>query len=122
MLWERRSGRPVANAIVWQDRRTAEACERLPFDLIRSRTGLVTDPYFSATKIAWLLEHAVASPQGLAAGTVDSWLIWKLTGGEVHATDPTNASRTLLCALETLDWDDELLALFGVPRSLLPSI
>jgi glycerol kinase len=122
MLWERRSGRPVANAIVWQDRRTAEACERLPFDLIRGRTGLVTDPYFSATKLAWLLEHAVASPAGLAAGTVDSWLIWKLTGGEVHATDPTNASRTLLCALETLDWDDELLALFGVPRSLLPSI
>jgi glycerol kinase len=122
MLWERRSGRPVANAIVWQDRRTAEACERLPFDLIRERTGLVTDPYFSATKLAWLLEHAVASADGLAAGTVDSWLIWKLTGGDVHATDPTNASRTLLCALETLDWDEELLALFGVPRSLLPSI
>jgi glycerol kinase len=122
MLWERRSGRPVANAIVWQDRRTAEACERLPYELIRARTGLVTDPYFSATKLAWLLEHAVSSPVGLAAGTIDSWLIWKLTGGEVHATDPTNASRTLLCALATLDWDDELLALFGVPRSLLPTI
>jgi glycerol kinase len=122
MLWERRSGRPVANAIVWQDRRTAEACERLPYELLRARTGLVTDPYFSATKLAWLLEHAVSSPDGLAAGTIDSWLIWKLTGGEVHATDPTNASRTLLCALATLDWDDELLALFGVPRSLLPSI
>jgi glycerol kinase len=122
MLWERRTGRPVANAIVWQDRRTAEACDRLPYELLRARTGLVTDPYFSATKLAWLLEHAVSSPDGLAAGTIDSWLIWKLTGGEVHATDPTNASRTLLCALATLDWDDELLALFGVPRSLLPSI
>jgi glycerol kinase len=122
MLWQRRSGRPVANAIVWQDRRTAEACERLPYELLRERTGLVTDPYFSATKLAWLLEHAVSSPDGLAAGTIDSWLIWKLTGGEVHATDPTNASRTLLCALATLEWDDELLALFGVPRSLLPAI
>jgi len=122
MLWERRTGRPVANAIVWQDRRTAGACERLPYELLRERTGLVTDPYFSATKLAWLLEHAVSSHVGLAAGTIDSWLIWKLTGGEVHATDPTNASRTLLCALATLDWDDELLALFGVPRSLLPSI
>jgi glycerol kinase len=112
----------VANAIVWQDRRTADACERLPYELIRARTGLVTDPYFSATKLSWLLEHAVSSPDGLAAGTIDSWLIWKLTGGEVHATDPTNASRTLLCALATLDWDDELLALFGVPRALLPAI
>ena len=122
MLWERRTGRPVANAIVWQDRRTAGACERLPYELLRERTGLVTDPYFSATKLAWLLEHAVSSHVGLAAGTIDSWLIWKLTGGEVHATDPTNASRTLLCGLAALDWDDELLALFGVPRSLLPAI
>ena len=122
VLWERSSGRPVANAIVWQDRRTAEACARLPFDLIRERTGLVPDPYFTATKLAWLLEHAATSAHGLAAGTVDSWLIWKLTGGRVHATDPTNASRTLLCALETLDWDEQLLELFGVPRELLPAI
>ncbi len=122
MLWERRSGRPVANAIVWQDRRTAEACRRLPFELIRERTGLVPDPYFSATKLAWLLEHAVSSRDGLAAGTIDSWLIWKLTGGAVHASDVTNASRTLLCSLAALDWDDELLALFGIERALLPAI
>jgi len=122
VLWERATGRPVAPAIVWQDRRTAEACARLPFELIRERTGLVPDPYFSASKLAWLLDHAVSSPQGLAAGTIDSWLIWKLTGGRVHATDPTNASRTLLCSLSALDWDDELLELFGVPRDLLPDI
>ncbi len=122
VVWDRASGAPVAPAIVWQDRRTAEACARLPFDLIRERTGLVPDPYFSASKIAWLLEHAVSSPQGLAAGTIDTWLIWKLTGGAVHATDPTNASRTLLCALDTLEWDDQLLELFGVPRDLLPRI
>src|SRR5204862_7806837 len=122
VLWDRSSGHPVADAIVWQDRRTAAACADLPAGLIRELTGLVPDPYFSATKLAWLLEHAVDSPEGLAFGTVDSWLIWKLTGGEVHATDPTNASRTMLCALATLDWDDELLALFGVPRALLPSI
>jgi glycerol kinase len=122
VVWERATGRPVAPAIVWQDRRTAEACARLPFELIRERTGLVPDPYFSATKLAWLLEHAASSPQGLAAGTIDSWLIWKLTGGRVHATDPTNASRTLLCSLSKLDWDDELLELFGVPRDLMPDI
>ena len=120
LLWERDSGRPVHNAIVWQDRRTAERCAELPAGLIRDRTGLVPDPYFSATKVEWLLrEH---DPAGLAFGTVDTWLVWKLTGGRVHATDETNASRTLLCSLETLDWDDELLALFGVPRELLPEI
>jgi len=120
LLWDRRSGEPVQRAIVWQDRRTAERCRELPKDLIRARTGLVPDPYFSATKLEWLLRDR--SPDGLAFGTVDSWLVWKLTGGRVHATDVTNASRTMLLRLDTLDWDDELLELFGVERSLLPEI
>jgi glycerol kinase len=120
VLWDRATGEPVAPAIVWQDRRTAERCRELDAALIRERTGLVPDPYFSATKLEWLLrEHG---RDGLAFGTIDSWLVWKLTGGEVHATDVTNASRTLLVSLETLDWDDELLSLFGVDRSLLPRI
>ena len=120
VLWDRASGEPVHNAIVWQDRRTAQRCAELPAELIRERTGLVPDPYFSATKLEWLLrEHP---PKGLAFGTVDTWLVWELTDGRVHVTDETNASRTLLCSLETLDWDDELLALFGVPRELLPEI
>jgi glycerol kinase len=120
VLWDRRTGAPVARAIVWQDRRTAERCRELDVALVRERTGLVPDPYFSATKLEWLLrEHG---RDGLAFGTVDSWLVWKLTGGAVHATDVTNASRTMLAALATLDWDDELLALFGVDRSVLPRI
>jgi len=126
VLWERASGRPVAPAIVWQDRRTAERCRELDPDLIRERTGLVPDPYFSATKLEWLLRehgsHKHGSDKGLAFGTVDSWLVWKLTGGEVHVTDATNASRTLLANLRTLDWDDDLLDLFGVDRELLPRI
>jgi len=121
LLWERRSGRPVDRAIVWQDRRTAERCLELPFELVRARTGLTPDPYFSATKLEWLLAKA-GRPDGLAFGTVDTWLVWKLTQGRVHATDETNASRTLLCSLDTLDWDDELLELFGVRRELLPEI
>jgi glycerol kinase len=121
LLWERASGRPVHPAIVWQDRRTADRCAELPADLLVERTGLVPDPYFSATKLEWLLARA-GDPEGLAFGTVDSWLVWKLTGGRVHVTDATNASRTLLASLATLDWDDELLALFGVPRELLPEI
>jgi glycerol kinase len=120
IVWDRRTGEPVHNAIVWQDRRTADRCAELPRDLIRTRTGLVPDPYFSATKLEWLLRDR--DPEQLAFGTVDSWLIWQLTGGQVHATDETNASRTLLCSLDTLDWDDELLELFGVPRGLLPEI
>jgi glycerol kinase len=120
VLWDRSSGRPVAPAIVWQDRRTAERCRELDGALLRDRTGLLPDPYFSATKLEWLLrEHG---RPGLAFGTVDAWLVWKLSGGEVHATDRTNASRTMLCSLQTLDWDDELLELFGVDRSLLPEI
>jgi glycerol kinase len=120
LLWDRRTSEPVANAIVWQDRRTADRCAELPSTSIRERTGLVPDPYFSATKLEWLLrEH---DRDGLAFGTVDTWLIWKLTGGRTHATDETNASRTLLASLETLQWDDELLELFGVRRELLPEI
>jgi glycerol kinase len=121
LLWERKSGRPVQRAIVWQDRRTAERCRELPRDLIRERTGLEPDPYFSATKLEWLL-GSVDRPDGLAFGTVDTWLVWRLSGGAAHVTDATNASRTMLVSLETLEWDDELLALFGVDRALMPEI
>jgi glycerol kinase len=120
LLWDRATGKPVAPAIVWQDRRTAERCRALDAELIRRKTGLVPDPYFSATKLEWLLrEHA---RDGLAFGTVDSFLVWQLTGGEQHVIDVTNASRTMLVDLETLDWDDELLTLFGIQRDLLPRI
>ncbi len=131
LLWERRTGRPIGRAIVWQDRRTAERCAALVAErhgeLVRARTGLVIDPYFSATKIAWLLDHVAGARQAaergeLAFGTVDSFLLWRLTGGAVHATDATNASRTLLFDIHRQDWDDELLALFGVPRALLPEV
>jgi glycerol kinase len=121
LLWDRATGKTVAPAIVWQDRRTAERCRELDAGLIRRKTGLVPDPYFSATKLEWLLrEHGAR--EGLAFGTVDSFLVWQLTGGEQHVIDVTNASRTLLVDLETLDWDDELLALFGIERELLPRI
>jgi glycerol kinase len=120
LLWDRASGQPVARAIVWQDRRTSQRCSELDADAIRAKTGLVPDPYFSATKLEWLLrEHRRA---GLAFGTVDSWLVWKLTDGKQHVIDATNASRTMLVDLQTLDWDDELLELFGVDRDLLPRI
>jgi len=119
LLWDRGTGEPVSNAIVWQDRRTADRCAELDADFIRKRTGLVPDPYFSATKLEWLLQRYEGD---LAFGTVDSWLVWKLTDGAVHATDETNASRTMLCSLETLDWDDELLELFSIPRKVLPEI
>ena len=120
VVWERSTGRPVAPAIVWQDRRTADRCRELDASLIRERTGLVPDPYFSATKLEWLLRDRPRD--GLAFGTVDSWLVWRLTGGAAHVTDRTNASRTLLCSLGSLDWDDDLLALFGIGRELLPWI
>jgi glycerol kinase len=121
LLWDRATGKAVAPAIVWQDRRTAERCRELDAELIRRKTGLVPDPYFSATKLEWLLrEHG--SSDGLAFGTVDSFLVWRLTGGEQHVIDVTNASRTLLVDLRSLDWDDELLALFGIPRELLPRV
>jgi glycerol kinase len=120
VVWNRRTGRPVHRAIVWQDRRTAERCRELPAELLRDRTGLVPDPYFSATKLEWILSRRDAS--GLAFGTVDSWLAWKLTGGAVHATDVSNASRTLLFDLRRLAWDPELLELFGVPEPVLPAV
>ncbi len=122
LVWERRTGRPIARAIVWQDRRTAERCRQLPAELIRERTGLVPDPYFSATKLEWLLARTDIPQSELAAGTVDAWLVWKLAGGREHVTDITNASRTMLLDLATEDWDDELLALFGVERELLPRV
>lgn len=131
LLWERASGQPLAPAIVWQDRRTAAHCERLRLaghePLIQQKTGLLLDAYFSATKLAWLLDNIPGARQRaergeLAFGTVDSWLVWQLTGGQKHVTDVSNAARTLLLNLHTLDWDDELLALFGVPRGLLPQV
>jgi glycerol kinase len=130
VLWNRRNGQAVAPAIVWQDRRTAGHCQRLRdaghAPDIQQKTGLVLDAYFSATKLAWLLDHtpgarAAAESGQLAFGTIDSWLIWNLTGGE-HVTDVSNASRTLLFNLHTLDWDDALLQLFNIPRALLPRV
>jgi glycerol kinase len=130
LLWDRATGEPVARAIVWQDRRTSERCEALKArhaDAIRRATGLVCDPYFSATKLEWLLAHhakarRLARAGRLAFGTVDSWLVWKLTGGAVHATDPTNASRTMLFGLRSLRWEPQLLERFGVPASVLPEV
>jgi glycerol kinase len=129
LLWERATSRPVAPAIVWQDRRTADFCRQNQKEeaWITQRSGLVLDPYFSATKIRWLLEQdaarrAHAEAGRLAAGTVDSWLIWRLTGGRVHATDVTNASRTLLLDLRTTRWDNDLCRFFGVPRFILPEV
>jgi glycerol kinase len=122
VVWDRRSGEPVYPAIVWQDRRTAERCRELAAGELLARTGLPPDPYFSATKLEWILRETGAAHDRLAFGTVDSWLLWRLTGGAVHATDVTNASRTMLLDLACLDWSGELLALFGVPRSLLPDV
>ena len=122
VLWERATGRPVGPAIVWQDRRTEERCRELPAELIRARTGLVPDPYFSATKLEWLLGRTQLPPSALAFGTVDSWLVWKLTRGTVHVTDRTNASRTMLLGLDSLEWDEDLLDLFGVDRAVLPRV
>jgi len=129
VVWDRTTGEPVYNAIVWQDRRTAGICDRLrarKLDrVIRRKTGLVLDAYFSATKVQWILENvkgarASAKAGELAFGTVDSWLVWNLTGGKVHVTDASNASRTMLFDISKGEWDDELLKLFGVPRSMLP--
>ncbi len=131
LLWDRRSGEPLHNAIVWQDRRTAELCDRLKADgmepLFRQKTGLVLDAYFSGTKLAWLLDNVPgarkrAEAGELAFGTVDSWLVWNLSGGRLHLTDASNASRTLLFNITTLDWDEELLAILGIPRAVLPRV
>ncbi|MBS0376305.1 MAG: glycerol kinase GlpK [Proteobacteria bacterium] len=131
VLWERSSGRPVARAIVWQDRRTAPDCERLRAAgheaEVARRTGLTLDPYFSATKLGWLLEHvpgarARAARGELAFGTIDSWLVWRLSGGRAHVTDVSNASRTLLLELDTGRWSEPMLECFGVPRACLPEV
>lgn len=131
VLWERDTGKPVANAIVWQSRITAPRCDELKRDgydaLVREKTGLVIDPYFSASKVQYLLDRidglrSRAERGEVLFGTVDSFLIWRLTGGQVHATDVTNACRTMLFNIHTLDWDDELLKLFNVPRAMLPEV
>jgi len=131
VVWDRTTGQPICNAIVWQDRRTANICDRLrarKLDrVIRRKTGLVIDAYFSATKVQWILQNvkgarARARAGELAFGTVDSWLVWNLTGGKVHVTDVSNASRTMLLEIAKGEWDDELLDLFSVPRSMLPEV
>jgi glycerol kinase len=131
LVWDRQTGRPIHRAIVWQDRRTAERCRRLQQDghetMVAARTGLLLDPYFSATKLAWLLDEvegarAAAEAGRLAFGTVDTFLLWRLTGGRVHATDATNASRTMLLDIHSGSWDDELLRLFRIPRAVLPEV
>ncbi|MGI9029392.1 MAG: FGGY family carbohydrate kinase, partial [Ilumatobacteraceae bacterium] len=125
VAWDRSTGQPYGHAIVWQDRRTAARCAELApsLDLVRHRTGLVLDPYFTGTKWEWQLSHGgVHAGEQLALGTVDSWVIWNMTGGDVHATDATNASRTMLFDIHALDWDDELCDLLHVPRSALPAV
>ena len=127
VAWDRRTGEPRHRAIVWQDRRTAERCDELDaaghLPLVRERTGLVLDAYFSASKWEWMLRHGgVEADEHLALGTIDTWLLWKLTGGEVHATEPSNASRTMLYDIGSLAWDAELCDLFGVPMAALPEV
>ena len=130
LVWDRQTGEPIHNAIVWQDRRTAKYCDQIRDEhgeRIHAKTGLVLDAYFSATKLKWLLDNvegarARAERGELCFGTIDTWLIWNFTRGKVHVTDPSNASRTMLYNIHTQDWDDELLALFGVPRSMLPEV
>lgn len=131
VVWEKATGKPIYNAIVWQDRRTAGFCDQLREEgyttLLQQKTGLVIDAYFSATKIRWILDNVEGARQKaengeLCCGTIDTWLLWQLTGGEVHATDVSNASRTLLMNIHTLEWDEELLRLFDVPATLLPQI
>ena len=131
ILWDRATGRPIYNAIVWQCRRTAELVDRLRADgleeHIRAATGLVPDAYFSATKIKWVLDHVEGAREKarrgeILFGTVDAWLLWKLTGGAVHATDVTNASRTMLFDIHALDWDDTLLSALDIPRAMLPQV
>lgn len=131
IVWDRRTGKPIYNAIVWQDRRTASLCEEIKSrgleSTIHRKTGLYLDPYFSASKIRWILDHVpdakVRAQNGeLAFGTVDSWLVWKLTRGKVHLTDVTNASRTLLFNIDSLRWDEELLQIWDIPHSLLPRV
>jgi glycerol kinase len=131
VIWDRQTGQPIHHAIVWQDRRTADVCQALQSaghtDLVQRKTGLIIDAYFCATKIGWILDHVPgarrrAEKGELAFGTIDSWLFWKLTGGRVHATDVTNASRTMLLDIATCRWDDELLNLFNIPAAILPEV
>ncbi len=131
VVWDRETGRPICNAIVWQDRRTAPICDRLKArglaGTIRRKTGLVIDAYFSGTKLQWILKNVAGAKSAakagkLAFGTVDSWLVWNLTGGRQHITDPSNASRTMMFNIQTGDWDDELLKIFEVPRNILPEV
>ncbi len=131
VVWNRKTGKPVYNAIVWQDRRTAEFCDKLKEEgqskIILKKTGLIIDAYFSATKVRWILENVkdagkLAEKGELAFGTVDSWLIWNLTGGRLHITDVSNASRTMLFNIHTLEWDKDLLKVFGIPASMLPDV
>jgi glycerol kinase len=131
IVWDRRSGRPVYNAIVWQDRRTADFCDQLKEKghdrIILKKTGLIVDAYFSATKLRWILDNVegarkLAAQGQLAFGTVDSWLLWNLSGGRLHITDVSNASRTMLFNIHALKWDDELLGIFDIPRSMLPEV
>ncbi|WP_185851137.1 glycerol kinase GlpK [Blattabacterium cuenoti] len=131
VVWNRRTGEPIFNAIVWQDRRTSNYCDLLKCEglteMIRKKTGLIIDPYFSATKIKWILENVPgarnkANSGELAFGTIDSWLIWNLTGKEIHVTDVTNASRTMLFNIHTLSWDPDLIKLFDIPRTMLPEV
>ena len=127
ILWDKQTGQPIANAIVWQCRRTAEFCETLKDkeEMIREKTGLIVDPYFSATKIRWLLDHVKGARERaergeILFGTVETWLIWKLTGGQVHVTDYSNASRTMMFNINTLCWDEEILSLLRIPKQILP--
>lgn len=131
VVWDRITGKPIYNAIVWQDRRTSEYCNKIKQEghsnLIQEKTGLIIDSYFSATKVKWILENAEGAKQKaekgeLAFGTVDSWLIWNLTAGKVHVTDVSNASRTMIYNIHSLSWDDELLQLFDIPKSMLPEV
>ena len=130
IIWDRATGRPIYNAIVWQDRRTSEFCSRIRAehaDLIRRKTGLEVDAYFSASKIRWLLDNVEGAREQamrgeLAFGTVDTWLVWQMTGGALHITDVSNASRTMLFNIETLEWDDELLRIFDIPHAILPHV
>ena len=131
VVWDKKTGAPIYNAIVWQCRRTAEYCQKLTDDgyemMIKSKTGLLLDPYFSASKVKWILDNVDGARERaergeLAMGTIDTWLIWNLTGGKIHATDFSNASRTMLFNIKTLKWDEELLSLFDIPRSMLPEV
>ncbi|WP_185850538.1 glycerol kinase GlpK [Blattabacterium cuenoti] len=131
VVWDKKTGEPIFNAIVWQDRRTSKYCDQIKgeglTEMIRKKTGLIIDPYFSATKIKWILDNVPGAKKkafsgSLAFGTIDSWLIWNLTGKEIHVTDVTNASRTMLFNIHTLNWDQELIDLFDIPKTMLPEV